>query len=210
MTDAAQCTNVCEGLCWIEPSGTNYRIVETEIKFAPNVIATLFVAGAFGLPNVGVADHVPDNLSQDLDPNYIACLMAVDDAKTEFRDALQSACLQRMGDLCSGRNGLAPRSQVIDCIHFETQRGIDFLRVATSELAEFVEKEGLFGHGYERRRDNIFNDVELLTNSPKPESIETAVQQSAKMASAATVLFWLARETQTPLEAHVAASFGVH
>lgn len=136
--------------------------------------------------------------------------MAVDDVETEFRDALQSACLQRMGDLCSGRNGLAPPSQVIDCIHFETQRGIDFLRTATNELPELIEKEGFFGQRYERRRNSIFNGVELLTISPKPQSIETAAQQSVKMASLATLLFWLARETQTPLDAHVAASFGVH
>lgn len=191
-------------------SGTRYRIVETVIKFAQNVFAVLLVAGAFGLPNVGVADHVPDNLSQGLDPNYIACLMAVDDAETEFRDSLQSACYQRMGDLCSGWNGLAPPSQVIDCIHFETQRGIRFLRAATSELPDFVEREGLFGHAYERRRDSILDDAELLRNSPKPQSVENAVQQSVIMASAATLLFWLARETQTPLETHVAASRGDH
>ncbi|MEL6464390.1 MAG: hypothetical protein AAFQ58_05415 [Pseudomonadota bacterium] len=174
------------------------------------VFASFLVAAAFGLPRVGVAEHVPDNLSQDLNPNYIACLMAVDDAETVFRDALQSACIQRMGDLCSGRNGLAPSSQVIDCIHFETQRGIDFVRAAASELPELVEREGFFGHGYEKRRDSIFKDVELLKNSPKPKSIETAVQQSVTMASTATLLFWLARETQTPLEAHMAASFGDH
>ncbi|WP_299649434.1 hypothetical protein [uncultured Tateyamaria sp.] len=190
--------------------GTKFRTMETETKFAAKVFATLLVAGTFGLPNIGLADNIPDNFSQELDPNYVACLMAVDDAETEFRDTLQSACLQRMGDLCSGRNGLAPPSQVIDCIHFETQRGIDFLRVATSELPEFIEKEGLFGHGYERRRDSIFNDVELLTNSPKPQSIETAVQQSVEMASAVTLLFWLARETQTPLDAYVATSFDHH
>ena len=191
-------------------SGTNYRTVETVFKLAQNVFAALLDAGAFGLPNVGVADHVPDNLSQELDANYVACLMAVDDAETEFRDALQSACHQRMGELCSGRNGLAPPSQVIDCIHFETQRGIRFLQAATSELPEFVEREGLFGHAYERRRDSVLDDAELLRNSPKPQSVENAVQQSVKMASAATLLFWLARETQTPLETHVAASRGDH
>ncbi|WP_282060071.1 hypothetical protein [Roseobacter litoralis] len=184
--------------------------MEAEIKFSPNVFTTLLVAGASGLPNVGFADHVPDNLSQDLDPNYVACLMAVDDAETEFRQVLQSACLQRMGDLCSGSNGLAPPSQVIYCIHFETQRGIAFLRAATNELPEFVEKEGLFGHGYERRRDSILADAEKLRNSPKPETIETAIQQVVMMSSAATTLFWLARETRTSIEAHVLASFEAH
>lgn len=184
--------------------------MEAEIKFSSNVFAVLLVACAFGLPTVGFADHVPDNLSQDLDPNYIACLMAVDDAEMEFRDALQSTCLQRMGDLCSGRNGLAPPSQVIDCILFETQRGITFLQAATSELPVSVEKKGFFGHGYERRRDSILADVEKLRNSPKPETIEVAVQQGVIVASAATTLFWLARETGTSIEAHVLASFGPH
>lgn len=190
--------------------GTSYWSMEAQIKFSPNVFATLWVACAFGLPNVGFADHIPDNLSQELDPNYVACLMAVDEAEMEFREALQSACLQRMGDLCSGRNGLAPPSQVINCIHFETQRGIAFLRAAINELPELVEKEGFFGRGYERRRDRILADVEKLGNSPKPDSIEAAVQQSVTMASAATTLFWLARETGTSMEAHVSDSFSAH
>jgi hypothetical protein len=184
--------------------------METVIKFSPTIFPTLLVAGAFGLPNVGNADHVPDNLSQTLDPNYVACLMAVDDAETEFREALQSTCLQRMSDLCSGRNGLALPSQVIDCIHFEIQRGSTFLRAATNDLPESVEKEGLFGHGYERRRDRILADLEKLRNSPKPDTIETAVEQSVAMASAATTLFWLARETGVSMEAHALASFGSH
>jgi len=192
------------------PPGTSYRSLEAEIKFSPNVFATLLIASAFGLPNVGFADHVPDNLSQDLDPNYVACLMAVDDAEMEFREALQSTCLQRTGDLCSGRNGLAPPSQVIDCIHFETQRGIAFLQTATNELPEFVETEGFFGHRYKRRRERVLADIEKLRNSPKPDTIETAIQQSVTMASAATTLLWLARETGTSMRAHVLASFGAH
>lgn len=115
-----------------------------------------------------------------------------------------------MGDLCSGENGLAPPTQVIVCIHFETQRAIGFLQVAANELPEFVEREGFFGQSYERQRNSILDDAEFLRNSPIPKSVEVAVQQSVKMASAATLLFWLARETQTPLEAHVVASFGDH
>jgi hypothetical protein len=184
--------------------------MEAEIKFSPTIFANLLVAGAFCLPNVGSADHVPANLSQDLDPNYVACLMAVDDAEAEFREALQSTCLKRMGDLCSGSNGRSLPSQVIDCIHFETQRGSAFLRAATNELPEFVEKEGLFGHGYERRRDRILADLGKLRNSPKPDTIETAIQQSVVMASAAITVFWLARETGISMEAQALASFGSH
>ena len=186
------------------------RARKTVIKFSSNVIAALLVAGAFGLPSDGFADHVPDNFSQDLDPNYIACLMAVDDAEMEFRNALQYTCLRRMGDFCSGRNDQAPPSQVIDCIVFETQRGIAFLQEATNDLPETVEREGFFGRGYERRRDSILADVEKLRNSPKPETVEAAIQQGVILASSAITLFWLARETGTSIEAHVLASFGSH
>jgi hypothetical protein len=190
--------------------GINCWNMEANIRFARNIVAFILTVAVMGLPDVAAADHVPDNLSQDLDPNYIACLNTVDDAETEFRDSLQSTCIQRMGDLCSGSNGIAPPSQVIDCIHYEVRRGIVFLQVAANDLPEAVEKDGFFGHGYERRRDGILKDVEALKNSAKPLSIEIAVQQGVMMASAATTLFWLARETGTTLEAHVAASFGDH
>jgi len=184
--------------------------MEAEILLGKNTPAFLVISAVIGLPLVAIADHVPDNLSQDLNPNYIACLAAVDGAEAEFRDALQSTCIKRMGDICSGKNGLAPPSQVIECMHFETQRGIGFLEVAVNDLPSSIEKEGFFGHVYERRRDSILADVEKLSNSPKPETIETAVQQGVIMASAATTLFWLARETGTSIEVHVLASFGAH
>ncbi|MEO9652403.1 MAG: hypothetical protein ABJ360_10265 [Roseobacter sp.] len=181
-----------------------------EIRLWKNIRAFIVISAAIGLPLVAIADHVPDNLSQDLNPNYIACLAAVDGAEAEFRDALQSKCFERMGDICSGKNGRAPPSQVIECLHFETQRGFGFLEVATNDLPASIEKEELFGHGYERRRDSILADVEKLRNSPKPETIDIAVQQGVIMASAATTLFWLARETGTSIEALVWASFGAH
>lgn len=184
--------------------------MEAEIRFVRNIFASIVIASAIGLPNLIAADHVPNNLSQDLDPNYIACLMAVDNAETEFRDALQSTCFRRMGDICGVMNGFALPSQVIECMHFETQRGFDFLQLAANDLPASVDKEEFFGQGYERWRSGILRDIETLKSSPKPLSIETAVQQSVTMASAAITLFWLARETQTPMEAHVVASFGGH
>ncbi|MDP2579278.1 hypothetical protein Q8W37_04990 [Shimia thalassica] len=184
--------------------------MKAEIGLGKNARAFIVISAIVGLPLVAIADHVPDNLSQDLDPNYIACLAAVDGAEAEFRDALQSTCVERMGDICSGKNGLAPLSQVIECIHFETQRGIGFLEIAANGLPASPQKEGFFGHMYERRRDTILADVEKLRNLPKPETIEIAVEQSVTMASAATTLFWLARETGTSIEAHVSASFGAH
>lgn len=184
--------------------------MKAEIQPGKNTRAFIVISAIVGLPLVAIADHVPDNSSQDLNPNYIACLAAVDGAEAEFRDALQSTCIKRMGDLCSGKNGLAQPSQVIECIHFETQRGIVFLEAAVTDLPVSIKQEGFFGHGYERHRNSILADLEKLGNLPKPETIEVAVQQGVIMASAATTLFWLARETETSIEAHVLASFGDH
>ncbi|MGB3555490.1 MAG: hypothetical protein WBA25_12720 [Jannaschia sp.] len=184
--------------------------MEAETLLVQGIRASIVLSAVIGLPLIAVADHVPDNLSQDLNPNYIACLAAVDGAEAEFRDALQSTCIQRMGDICSGKNGIAIPSQVIACLHFETQRGIEFVQVAANDLPEVVEQEGFFGRGYQRRRDRILMDAETLQNSPAPDTLETAVQQSIKIASAATTLFWLARETGISTEAHVVASFGGH
>ncbi len=190
--------------------GINCWNIGANFMFARNIVAFILTVAVMGLPDIVVADHVPDKLSQDLDPNYIACMNTVDDAETGFRGALQLTCIQRIFDVCSGGNGIAPPSQVIDCIHYEVQQGIVFLQVAADDLPEAVEKDGFFGHGYERRRDGMLNDVEALKNSAMPLSIEIAVQQGVSMAIAATKLFWLARETGTPLEAHVAASIGHH
>lgn len=184
--------------------------MEVEIRLGRSTSTFIVISAFICLPIVAVADHVPENLSQDLNPNYIACMAAADGAEAEFRDALQSTCIERMGDICSGKNGLAPPSQVIECIHFEIQRGIVFLEVAANDLPASIKKEGFFGHGYERRRDSILADADKLRNSPKPKTIETAVQQGIIMASAATTLFWLARETGTSIEAHVLTSFVAH
>lgn len=184
--------------------------MEAEIRFGKSTRALFVISAVIGLPIIAVADHVPNNISQDLNPNYIACLAAVDGAETEFRGALQSTCIKRMGDICSGRNGLAPASQAVECIHFETQRGISFLKFAANDLPDFVDEKGFFGRGYKRRLSSILKDIKKLANSPTPETIEIAVQQSVAMASAATTLFWLARETGTSIEALVMASDRAH
>lgn len=189
--------------------GSQCTNMETVKMLGRSILATIVLA-FIGLPLVAAADHVPDTLSQDLNPNYIACLAAVDDAETVFREALQTTCINRMGDICGGRSGIAKPSHVIACLHFETQRGLDFLEAAASDLPETVEEDGFWGHGYQRRRNSILMDVETLKNSAAPETIETAVQQIIKMASSATTLFWLARKTETSIQVHVLASFGGH
>jgi hypothetical protein len=170
----------------------------------------VLVAAALMQPERAVADHVPGGLSQDVDPNYVACLMAVDDAQPQFLDALQATCLTRMIEICRGSDNEAPRTQVIECISFETHRGIDFLLASVAELPESVEKTGLSSAVYPRRRDGIVKDIEVLRAFAAPESIDVAVEQSISMAVLANLLFYLARETGTPLEALVEATIGKH
>jgi hypothetical protein len=170
----------------------------------------VLVAAALMQPERAFADHVPGDLSQDVDPNYIACLMAVDDAKPQFLDALQATCFTRMIEICSGLDNEAPQSQVIECILFEMRRGTDFLLAAEAELPDAGEKTGFFWHGYQRRRDGIVKDVEAINAVEPPESIDAAVQQSISVAVTANLLFYLAREMETPLDALVAATFDKH
>jgi len=156
------------------------------------------------------ADHVPDSLSQDVDPNYIACLMAVDGASPQFLGALQTTCFTRMVAICSGRDFDASRSQTIECISFENRRGADFLEAAVAELPEDVEKTGLFWNRYPSRLDGIRDDARAVRSLPQPDTVEEAIQQSLPMATSATFLFYLARETGTPLETLVEATIKEH
>jgi hypothetical protein len=173
-------------------------------------IVPAVVAFTLALPTTAVADHVPDSLSQDVDPNYIACLMAVDDASPQLLGALQTTCFRRMVEICSGKDFDATPSQMIDCISFESRRGADFLEAAVAELPETVEKTGLFWTRYPSRLDSIRDDVKALMSSSRPETVDDAIQQSSPMAVSATLLFYLARETGTPLEKLVEATIEQH
>jgi hypothetical protein len=173
-------------------------------------IARALVVAALMLPDLAVADHVPDGVSQDVDPNYIACLKGVDDAKPQFLDALQATCLTRMIEICRGSDNEVPPAQVIECISFETRRGIGFLQAAVTELPESVEKTGLASVVYARRRDSIVKNTEVLRAFAAPESIDVAVEHSISMALSANLLFYLARETGTPLDALVEATIDKH
>ncbi len=170
----------------------------------------ILVCFTFGVPAFAVADHMPDNLSQELDPNYVACMMAVDDSASEFRFTLQVTCAQTMVDTCSGQNGVALPSQVVDCIHYETQRAIEFVRASVADLPDVAEQAGFIGHGYKRRRDNILRDVDTLRSLPKPQSTEAAIQQVVSMVTTVHTLFLLARTTDTPLKQHVLATIAKH
>ncbi len=174
------------------------------------VIVSVLVAVALVQPNIAVADHVPESLSQDVDPNYIACLMAVDDASPQFLGALQTTCFRRMVEICSGQNFEAPQSQIIDCISFESRRGASFLEAAVAELPEIFEKTGLFWNRYPSRLDGIRDDAKAVRSFPRPETVEDAIQQSLPMAASATFLFYLARETGTPLENLVESTIEEH
>ncbi|MBM1309662.1 hypothetical protein JQT66_05750 [Sulfitobacter mediterraneus] len=185
--------------------GLRCVIRTVKISIASVLAATLMVWSSYAM-----SDHVPDNLTQEPDPNYVGCMMAVEDATTEFRDALQSTCLERMGDICGGWNEVALPSQVIDCIYFEAQRAVLFLTSATPDLPDKIERKGSFGRGYQRRREDLLKHVEDFNNQNKPDKIEVAIQQSVTIFSQVIMLFWLARETDIPLDERVRAISGNH
>ena len=166
------------------------------------------ILSAFSSPTH--ADHAPDGLAQTVDPNYVGCLFAVDDAEPIFRDALQGTCLQRIGDICSGQDGNAPTEQIIDCVHFEVSRSLEFLETAVSDLPSSVETEGLFAAMFPRRLAQLSENVAELATQARPQTLEEAIEQIVSVASTAQMLFWLARETDTPLEDQVARVSGLH
>jgi hypothetical protein len=173
--------------------------------------ALVLVFAAIAQPNLVVADHAPDNLSQDVDPNYVACLMAVDDADLLFLNHLQNACFARMVEVCMGRvDASVPSLQAIDCITFENRRSIAFMQDALGEMPTDFEFPTGFKGTYQRRRDSILKDLESVKNSPQPKTIDEAVKQGVVVAVSASLLFYLARETETPMEALVASTFGNH
>lgn len=183
--------------------GCDIRIVKISIAY------TLTATSVFW-PSFALSDHVPDNLAQELNPNYIGCMMAVEDATSEFRDALQLTCIKQMGDICDGGSGDTLPSQVVDCIYFEAQRAVAFLAAAAPDLPEKIEMKGFFGHNFQRRRENLFTQVADFNEQKKPDNIEGAIQQFISIALQVTNLFWLARETVTPLGAHVRAVSETH
>lgn len=168
------------------------------------------VALALCQPDKAVADHVPDSLSQDVDPNYIACMMAVDDASPDILSALQTTCFTAMIKICSVSENHTPSPQAIDCISFETRRGLDFLEAAVANLPEEVDKKGFIGRRYQGQRDRIIQDLEAAKAFAAPESFEGAVEQSIKMATSVIELVFLAKRVEIQLEALVSVPFGNH
>ena len=180
------------------------------MKLMYKSVFSLVLAFSVAVPNGAIADHIPDSLSQDLNTNYIACFLAVDDAHSHFRHALQSTCVERLGEICSGRNGLGPPSQTINCLYFEMQRGIHFLESATPALPASIEKKGFFGHGYQRRRQELLRRIGTFKDLRKPQSVDEAAQKGGEILSDVITLFWLARETGTSLDTYAKAPFGTH
>lgn len=157
-----------------------------------------------------MADHVPENLGQTLDPNYVGCMMSVDDATPEFRDALQATCIRQLGNVCSGRAGVSPPSQVTECLWFETQRAATFLRAAVADLPVSIDQKGFFGRGYDRRRRELIESVNALAASEKPVTSKEATELAVKMTISMHTLFWLAEETGTSLVQHAAFAARAH
>lgn len=162
------------------------------------------IVGALGLALVGFpCSSLADQADLSLAQQYIGCMAAVDGAGPVFLSDLQSTCLGRVGTICEGRDASVP--QIVECIHAVVDGGAAFLQEATLAFPEEVEKKGFFGHGYERQRDGILAGIEAINTAPRPEDFASALEQAVSMAGSVSTLFWLARETETPLDAYVGA-----
>ena len=157
-------------------------------------------------PQHSFGDHVPEPRDSAVNPNYVACIMAVEDASETFRHTLQEGCLRILGDICGGYAGRALPSQIVRCLNFETDRALRFLNAAVNDLPETIERKGLFGHHYATRRAELVADIQNHIARAKPDTVEGSLNQADLVAINVTTLFWFARETNTPLQKHVAAS----
>ncbi|MCV6586837.1 MAG: hypothetical protein OIF47_14995 [Marinibacterium sp.] len=171
-------------------------------KVLSRVAAMFLSCCALGsVPGPLAAETVPDQPTQGSAPIYVACMMAVSDAPFSVRDALEATCIRRMGDLCSGPHGAGPPSQIIACLTSEIEQGRDVLIATAEALPATVERQGFFGHSYARHRSDLMARIADLSQRGAPQSVAEAIEQAILMAGAVTTLFWLARETQTPVVA---------
>ncbi|WP_054001528.1 hypothetical protein [Shimia sp. SK013] len=155
-------------------------------------------------PKYAFGDNVPDSVSQWKNPNYIACLIAANDAPKAFLSPLQISCIKTFGDICEyrGRDDTLP-TQTLECLFFETQRSANFLNAAVHDLPETVELKGLSWRRYEEKRQNLLQEIRDLQDFDPPETFEAAFKQVGDMSLAATTFLYYAREAHTSLEKHL-------
>jgi hypothetical protein len=158
-----------------------------------------------GHSGIALADQSPDATPPHLSPDFIGCMMAVDDAEFAYLSQLQNKCFSATMALCGGYDANTPLETIIGCIRRETDRGMDFLDAALSAVPESVNGGGFHPQVYQNRRTGILEELEALRNSPAPGTVETALRQAAIMAANTSLILNLARETETPMESVVEA-----
>jgi hypothetical protein len=146
------------------------------------------------------ADHVPERLSQELDPDLISCMLAVDDASIQFITSLQSSCIARISEVCGLGDAAVLVEETITCLNFETRQAVDFLVKVANELPLEIEAEGLRARATQRRLQSLRDDVRELDLADEPLDIEGSIRRYSKTFGRLHIALLTARETDTNLE----------
>lgn len=167
------------------------------IHFKRFICAALTCAA---LPFSAHADHTPGQNNPDLDPNMLACMIAVDDATDMFRPNLQIQCFQHTLNLCSGANGNANAEESVVCLNFENRQAIDFLDEVIQALPKKPKLKGFTQGRYTRSRQELLDKIPVLRAAPEPKDLKQVVQRTVEITADLVTIFRLARETNTSLE----------
>lgn len=157
------------------------------------------------LPVSTLADQVPENLALDHDTDFIGCLVAVDDATINFRDALQEACSMRVVEICMSGDETSALSQTVRCLNTEVSQAIAFLEAANSALPAQVEKKGFFGHRYQTLRQDMLQSIAKTKSGEEPTELKAALSRLFSVTLDLRTLFRLVRETDTPVSDYVSS-----
>ena len=141
-----------------------------------------------------------------LDPDYIGCMIAVDDADIMFRQALQSTCVSRMADFCDSRDEDATGKRTVECLNRESRQALRFVASVTEALPRTIEGQDFRAALYRRRRNDVPQTLAGLRQEPRPEELPEALSRIVRVASALHMVFLLARDSGTDLDRFVPAA----
>ncbi len=141
-----------------------------------------------------------------VDPDYVGCLIAVDDADITFRFDLQQTCLQRMMDMCDLLDKDPSDRLTVECLNRENRQSIQFILAVTEALPSAIKGEGFTAAMYGRRFEDFTDNLPELSLEPEPEELLEAMMRTVKAASAWHMVLWLARKSGTDVGGIVAAA----
>ena len=150
------------------------------------------------MPLTAHADHMPSSLAQKLDPDMLACIISVDNSTSNSRFALQSTCFERTVNLCSRSDSITDPNEIIGCLNFEAQQGVDSLGAATNDLPLLVEKKVMFGQFYQRRRERLLRSVDDYTSADEPKNEAEATDRIVRIFADLHMVFILGAQDQHP------------